>query len=278
MHYKLDFEAVDFKYHDSGDFALKQVDLKIKKGEFVAILGHNGSGKSTLAKLSNALLLPDSGVVWVDGLSTQDMDHLWEIRRSIGMVFQNPDNQIIATIVEEDVAFGPENLGIPSTEIRTRVDNALERVQMSEYRRRPPHMLSGGQKQRISIAGVLAMKPSCIVFDEPTAMLDPAGRKEVIDTLLDLSNEGITRVLITHFMEEAALADRVVVMHEGGILTEGSPREVFKQADLMINHALDVPEVVKIVHALRNRGILLSEEIMDKEELVKAICQYASVV
>jgi len=277
MEEKIKFDDVTFKYHDAVQPALDRFQLTIQPGEFVAVLGHNGSGKSTMAKLINALLLPSDGLVWVDGMSTMDQALMWEIRKSVGMVFQNPDNQIIATIVEEDVAFGPENLGVKSEEIRTRVDDALKRVHMWEYRRRPPHLLSGGQKQRISIAGVLAMKPSCIVFDEPTAMLDPAGRQEVIDTLLSLKGEGITRILITHFMEEAVLADRVVVMHEGRYLISGEPKSIFKQADLMLSHALDVPEAVKIAHILRQSGISLSEDILDREQLVKAICQYASV-
>lgn len=276
MNDKIHFEKVSFRYHEATDLALEDFNLKIRPGEFVAVLGHNGSGKSTMAKLINALLLPTEGLVLVDGMSTQNHEQVWQIRESVGMVFQNPDNQIIATIVEEDVAFGPENLGVPSDEIKVRVEQALQRVHMWEYRRRPPHLLSGGQKQRISIAGVLAMRPSCIVFDEPTAMLDPAGRKEVIDTLLSLKEEGITRVLITHFMEEAALADRVVVMHEGKFLISGEPKEIFKQANLMLSHSLDVPEPVKIAHALRHLGIPLSEDILDREQLVNAICQYAS--
>lgn len=276
MQDKIRFEQVSFKYHDQEEQALKDFSLKVAPGEFVAVLGHNGSGKSTMAKLINALLLPSEGTVWVDGLSTAQDENVWEIRRAAGMVFQNPDNQIIATIVEEDVAFGPENLGIPSAEIRERVDDALDRVHMTEFKRRPPHMLSGGQKQRISIAGVLAMKPSCIVFDEPTAMLDPSGRQEVLETLLSLKSEGITRILITHFMEEAALADRLIVMHNGTLLVSGTPSEIFKQAELMLTHALDVPETVKIAHALRQKGISLSEDILDREQLVDAICQFES--
>lgn len=276
MQDKIKFEEVSYRYSDAEVDALKDFNLTIQPGEFVAVLGHNGSGKSTMAKLINALLLPTSGAVWVDGMATTDAERVWDIRRSAGMVFQNPDNQIIATIVEEDVAFGPENLGVPSAEIRKRVDEALERVHMGDFKRRPPHLLSGGQKQRISIAGVLAMKPSCIVFDEPTAMLDPSGRQEVIETLLSLKEEGITRILITHFMEEAALADRVIVLHDGQFLISGKPQEVFRRAELMMNHALDVPEAVKVAHALRQRGIALPEDILDREQLVNAICQYES--
>lgn len=273
---KIRFEDVSFKYSDSADNALSSLSLQVGTGEFIAVLGHNGSGKSTMAKLINALLLPSSGVVWVDQMATRDEEQLWEIRRTAGMVFQNPDNQIIATIVEEDVAFGPENLGIPQAEIIERVDAALKRVDMDGLRRKSPHLLSGGQKQRISIAGVLAMKPSCIVFDEPTAMLDPSGRKEVIETLLSLKSEGITLVLITHFMEEAALADRILIMHEGEMMMDGPPHLIFQEVEQLRKYALDVPESIQIAYDLRAHGIYLAKDLLDKEHLVKALCQYAS--
>ncbi len=273
---KIRFEDVSFTYSDEATNALSSLSLKVGTGEFLAVLGHNGSGKSTMAKLINALLLPTSGTVWVDQMSTNDGTQLWEIRRTAGMVFQNPDNQIIATIVEEDVAFGPENLGVPQPEIIQRVNGALKRVDMEALRRKSPHLLSGGQKQRISIAGVLAMKPSCIVFDEPTAMLDPSGRKEVIETLLSLKSEGITLILITHFMEEAALADRILVMHEGEMVMDGPPNLIFQEVEQLRKYALDVPESIQIAYDLRTYGINLAKDLLDKEHLVKALCQYAS--
>ena len=221
-----------FKYtageNQEEKIAINDVNLQIKEGEFIAILGHNGSVKSTMAKHMNALLIPTEGKMLVNKMDTSDMNNLWNIRETAGMVFQNPDNQLVATIVEEDVAFGPENLGVPPEEIRKRVDEALERVGMSEYKRHAPHLLSGGQKQRIAIAGILAMKPKCIIFDEPTAMLDPSGRKEVLDTIIDLNkNYGITVILITHYMDEAAKADRIVVMDKGKLILDGKPRDVF---------------------------------------------------
>lgn len=273
---KIRFEDVSFTYSDEAANALSSLSLTVGTGEFLAVLGHNGSGKSTMAKLINALLLPTSGTVWVDQMSTSDGSQLWEIRRTAGMVFQNPDNQIIATIVEEDVAFGPENLGVPQAEIIQRVNGALKRVDMEALRRKSPHLLSGGQKQRISIAGVLAMKPSCIVFDEPTAMLDPSGRKEVIETLLSLKSEGITLILITHFMEEAALADRILVMHEGEMVMDGPPNLIFQEVEQLRKYALDVPESIQIAYDLRTYGINLAKDLLDKEHLVKALCQYAS--
>ncbi|MCK8061543.1 MULTISPECIES: energy-coupling factor transporter ATPase [unclassified Fusibacter] len=273
---KIKIENTTFKYEHSEHLALEGIDLHVKEGEFLAILGHNGSGKSTLAKMINALLLPTTGSVWVDGMNTADDEVLWDIRRTAGMVFQNPDNQIIATIVEEDVAFGPENLGLDQSEIIKRVDFAIERVDMTAYRHKPPHLLSGGQKQRISIAGVLAMKPSCIIFDEPTAMLDPSGRKEVMDTIMSLHKEGITVVLITHFMEEAVKADRVVVMHEGKIVKNETPMTLFQDVDSLKALSLDVPEVVGITHELRKMGIKLPKTILDREQLVNALCQYSS--
>lgn len=272
----IDAQAVSYQYEHSDTVAVDNVDLSIQSGEFVAVLGHNGSGKSTFAKLINALMLPKAGTLWVDGISTKDVEQLFTIRKTAGMVFQNPDNQIIATIVEEDVAFGPENLGLAREKIIERVNFAIERVGMTAFKQRPPHMLSGGQKQRISIAGVLAMKPKCIVFDEPTAMLDPAGRQEVIDTILSLHQEGITVVLITHFMNEALLADRVVLMDHGKIVKADIPDKIFKDVDGMQQLSLDVPYAVKIADGLRKRGIALNEEILTREQLVKALCQYNS--
>lgn len=254
--------------------ALEGINLEIKKGEFVAIIGHNGSGKSTLAKHFNAILLPDDGRIIVEGIDTKDNEHLWDIRSKVGMVFQNPDNQIVATIVEEDVAFGPENLGVPSEEIRKRVDDALKAVEMIDYAKHGPHLLSGGQKQRVAIAGVLAMKPSCIVLDEPTAMLDPSGRKEVLQTIKRLNKEeGITIVLITHFMEEAVEADRVVVISDGKVVLEGIPREVFKNVTLLKKLGLDVPQMMQLAHDLRKEGLDINEDILTIEEMVDALCQ-----
>ena len=254
--------------------ALDGVNIDISPGEFVAVLGHNGSGKSTLAKQINCLLQPTKGTVWVKGLSTAIDDNIWNIRQSVGMVFQNPDNQIIATIVEEDVAFGPENLGIEPKEIRRRVDEALQAVGMSDFRESAPHHLSGGQKQRIAIAGILAMRPNIILLDEPTAMLDPIGRKEVISTVRRLNrDEGITVVLITHYMDEAAQADRVIVMDEGKISMQGSPKEVFSDIDALKAIGLDVPQTTEIAHRLRLRGCELDEGILSVEELVDALCQ-----
>ena len=235
---------------------LDGVTLSVKPGEFVAVLGHNGSGKSTLAKHFNAILLPSGGKVYVDGLDTCDEDKLLDIRRQVGMVFQNPDNQIVASVVEEDVAFGPENLGVPSEEIRERVDIALAAVRMSEYARHAPHLLSGGQKQRVAIAGVLAMRPRCIVLDEPTAMLDPVGRKEVMDTIRYLNREeDITVVLITHHMDEAAQAGRLVVMHDGHIVADDKPELVFQNVDGLRSLGLEVPEPVALLYELRQAGV-----------------------
>ena len=252
-------EKLVFRYTTEEGVAptvLDQVSLTIQPGEFVAVLGHNGSGKSTLAKHFNAILLPTSGKVYVDGMDTCDEDKLLDIRRRVGMVFQNPDNQIVASVVEEDVAFGPENLGVPSAEIRERVDAALAAVGMSDYARHAPHLLSGGQKQRVAIAGVLAMRPECIVLDEPTAMLDPVGRGEVMDTILRLNREdGITVVLITHHMDEAAQAQRVVVMHDGHVMADGRPGQVFQNVDGLRRLGLEVPEPVALLHALRQAGV-----------------------
>lgn len=254
--------------------ALKGVNLHIKQGEFVAVIGHNGSGKSTLAKHFNALLLPFSGAVIVNGLDTGEAESLWEIRQQVGMVFQNPDNQLITTIVEDDVAFGPENLGIEPKKIRQLVDDALESVGMSAYLHKAPHLLSGGQKQRVAIAGIIAMRPKVLVLDEPTAMLDPAGRKEVMDTVIKLNREeGLTVVHITHFMEEAILADRVIVMEEGTIVLEGSPREVFAQIKKIKDLRLDVPPMMELGDLLCREGLELPKDILTVEEMVVALCR-----
>ena len=248
--------------------AIDHVDVEIEKGSFVAVLGHNGSGKSTFAKHINGILIPTEGTVWVSEMDTADDDLLWEVRKTAGMVFQNPDNQIVAAVVEEDVAFGPENLGIPSAEIRKRVDAALEAVNMTEYREHGPHLLSGGQKQRIAIAGVLAMKPDCIVLDEPTAMLDPKGRREVLETVHKLNKEeGITIVYITHFMEEAVTADRVVVMKNGVKLHDGTPREIFSHVDTLKGLGLDVPVASEIAFKLNEKGYEIGKSIINNEEL-----------
>ena len=248
--------------------AIDHVDVEIEKGSFVAVLGHNGSGKSTFAKHINGILIPTEGTVWVSEMDMADDDLLWEVRKTAGMVFQNPDNQIVAAVVEEDVAFGPENLGIPSAEIRKRVDAALEAVNMTEYREHGPHLLSGGQKQRIAIAGVLAMKPDCIVLDEPTAMLDPKGRREVLETVHKLNKEeGITIVYITHFMEEAVTADRVVVMKNGVKLHDGTPREIFSHVDTLKGLGLDVPVASEIAFKLNEKGYEIGKSIINNEEL-----------
>lgn len=254
--------------------AVDDITLNINKGEFIVILGRNGSGKSTLAKHMNALLLPNGGKVYVSSMDTADSKNIWQIRNKAGMVFQNPDNQIVATIVEEDVAFGPENLGVEPSEIRKRVDEALKRVNMYEYRRHAPHLLSGGQKQRVAIAGILAMRPECIIFDEPTAMLDPSGRKEVIETMKELNKKyGITIVLITHFMEEAVEADRIVVMDKGKLVMEGTPREIFSKVETMKNIGLDVPQMTELAYYLKKDGIKISTEILTIDEMVNVLCQ-----
>ncbi len=271
-------ENLVFKYtsHEEGieKYAINGVDLTVKKGEFLVVLGHNGSGKSTLAKHMNALLLPTDGVIYVDGINTKDEDKVWDVRAKAGMVFQNPDNQMVATIVEEDVAFGPENLGVDPKEIRKRVDESLEKVGMSEYKRHAPHLLSGGQKQRVAIAGILAMQPECIIFDEPTAMLDPSGRKEVINNIKEINKEyGITIVLITHYMDEAAEADRIVVMDDGKLIMGGTPKEVFSQVELMKKIGLDVPQVTELSYELSKEGIDLDSKIINVDEMVDALCQ-----
>lgn len=255
--------------------ALDDVSLTIRRGEFVAIIGTNGSGKSTLAKHFNVLLQPTAGNVTVCGFDTLNDEHIWNIRQHVGMVFQNPDNQIVAAVVEEDVAFGPENLGVPSAEIRKRVDDALAAVNMTEYAEHGPHLLSGGQKQRIAIAGVLAMKPDCIVLDEPTAMLDPKGRLEVLETIHRLNKEeGITIVIITHFMEEAVTADRVVVMKNGVKLQEGTPREIFTQVDTLKDLGLDVPVAAEVASKLIQKGVDIPNDIITNDELGDALTTY----
>ena len=252
--------------------AVDGVDLDVAPGQFIAILGHNGSGKSTLAKHLNAILLPSEGSVCVDGMDTKDMDKLEEIRQTAGMVFQNPDNQIIGTVVDEDVAFGPENMGVPTEEIIERVENSLKTVGMWEYRAHSPNRLSGGQKQRVAIAGVVAMEPKCIVLDEPTAMLDPVGRKEVIRAAQKLNREkGITIILITHYMEEVVEADRVIVMDQGKILMQGTPREVFSRVEELKEHRLDVPQVTMLAHELRKSGLNIPEGILTITELADAL-------
>lgn len=271
-------DNVSFKYRANEEeeerYAVNGVNFEVEKGEFLVILGHNGSGKSTIAKHMNALLVPSEGTVIVDNLNTLDPNNLWEIRSVSGMVFQNPDNQLVATIVEEDVAFGPENLGVAPEEIRSRVDESLKKVGMYEYRRHAPHLLSGGQKQRVAIAGVLAMKPKCIIFDEPTAMLDPSGRKEVLKNIKEINkNYGITIVLITHYMDEAAQADRVIVMDDGKIILEGKPREVFSNVKQMKDIGLDVPQVTELCYELKNSGININTNILNVDEMVNAICQ-----
>lgn len=253
--------------------AVDDVTISIKKGSFTAIIGRNGSGKSTLAKNINALLLPSSGSVVVKGMDTRDEKLVWDIRQSAGMVFQNPDNQLVSSIVEDDVAFGPENLGIDPVEIRQRVDEALEAVDMLDAKKKGPHLLSGGQKQRIAIAGVVAMRPDCIIFDESTAMLDPKGRQEVLRIITKLNDEGITVVLITHFMDEAAQADYIFVMDDGKVVMEGEPREIFVESTKLRNLCLDVPLTVEISEALRSRGIDIPENLITIEEMVDFLCQ-----
>lgn len=267
------FETEEGKTFD----ALKDVTAQIKKGEFTAIIGTNGSGKSTLARHLNALLIPTEGELIVEGMRTSDAGRVWDIRQKVGMVFQNPDNQLVAAVVEEDVAFGPENLGVHPEEIRERVDLALEKVGMTSYRKQAPSMLSGGQKQRVAIAGVLAMKPDCIVLDEPTAMLDPKGRKEVMDTIHELNKtEGITIVLITHFMEEAVTADHILVIDRGVLKMEGTPKEIFSQADRVTEIGLDVPVPADLARRLRKKGMAVSEKCMTDEELGEALCPFVS--
>lgn len=274
---KLRFEYK--KYGEDGEVestikAVDGVDLHVERGEFVAILGHNGSGKSTLAKHINAILVPTGGTLYVDGMDTADEANIWNIRESAGMVFQNPDNQIIGTVVDEDVGFGPENMGVPSAEIWARVEESLKAVDMWEYRGHSPNKLSGGQKQRVAIAGVVAMHPKCIVLDEPTAMLDPNGRKEVIRTVRALNQvEEVTVLLITHYMEEVIYADQVIVMDDGRIVMQGTPKEIFSQVELLKKYRLDVPQVTLLAYELKQAGVDLPEGILSVDELVEHICQ-----
>lgn len=274
-------EHVTYHYAAGGDspavVALNGVSFELRQGEFVAVVGRNGSGKSTLARHLNGLLIPQQGRVLVDGMDTRDPERLWEIRRRVGMIFQNPDNQLVATTVEEDVAFGPENLGIPQPELARRVEWALEAVGMAAYRQHPPHRLSGGQKQRVAIAGVLAMQPACIVADEPTAMLDPRGRAEVLQTLQELRRRlNVAIVVITQQMAEAALADRVVVMDQGRIVLEGSPRAVFSRAEDLERLGLDIPAAVAVAERLRRAGVPVEPHVITCEELVESLCQSPS--
>lgn len=274
----IECKEVSYAYSEdnntTGNKAIDNVSFNIKKGEFVVILGRNGSGKSTMAKHMNALLLPSGGKVYVDGLDTSDEKETWNIRSRAGMVFQNPDNQLVASMVEEDVAFGPENIGIDPKEIRVRVDEALRKVVMYEYRKNAPYLLSGGQKQRVAIAGILAMRPECIVFDEPTAMLDPSGRTEVINTIMELNKKlGITIVLITHFMEEAINADRIIVMNAGKVTLEGKPKDIFSRVEEMKAAGLDVPQMTELAYELRQNGVQLDPKILSIDEMVEALCQ-----
>ena len=276
----IDFQKVSFTYDEEvtekSSFALKDVDLTVRSGEFIAVIGHNGSGKSTLAKLSNSIYLPTKGKVFVDGMDTAVPENEFPIRKKVGVVFQNPDNQIVASIVEEDVAFGPENLGVPPEEIRQRVDKALRAVDMYGYRLHETHRLSGGQKQRVAIAGMLAMQPECLVLDEPTAMLDPKGRQEVMNIILRLNKEaGISIILITHFMEEAVFADRIVIVDSGRIVSQGAPETVFADREVLKRCGLDVPEAADIAYRLRQKGIPIPENILTEEQLAKAICELA---
>ncbi|MCI5903539.1 MAG: energy-coupling factor transporter ATPase [Oscillospiraceae bacterium] len=274
----ISLENVEFSYpadpdsNEPAKLILKDVSLDIKKGEFVAVLGHNGSGKSTAAKHMNAILVPDKGKVYADGIDTSDENRIFDIRRHVGMVFQNPDNQIVATIVEEDVAFALENMGVEPKEMRQRVDEALKSVGMYEYREHAPHQLSGGQKQRIAIAGIIAMRPDCIVLDEPTAMLDPKGRSEVLKTIRRLNKDyGITIVLITHYMDEAAQADRIVVMDSGKVVMDGVPKDIFSEVELMKSLGLDVPQVTELMYELGKNGFKTDTHIINEEECTEAL-------
>lgn len=274
----IDCKNLSFSYNASNEnsnkLAVDDVTFNIKKGEFLAILGRNGSGKSTLAKHMNALLVPTSGKMYVEDLDTSDEKNVWNIRNKAGMIFQNPDNQIVATIVEEDVAFGPENLGIDPQDIRNRVDDCLKKVNMYEYRKHAPHLLSGGQKQRVAIAGVLAMRPQCIIFDESTAMLDPSGRQEVMNTIREINHSyNMTVVLITHYMEEAARADRIIVIDEGKIAMEGTPRNIFSQVQKMKSLGLDVPQMTELAYELKKSGVNIQSDILTIDEMVRELCR-----
>ena len=274
---KLAFDYL--KYDEDGNVqetqrAVDGVDVDIREGQFVAILGHNGSGKSTFAKHINALLLPSDGTIWIDGINTLEEPELWKVRQKAGMVFQNPDNQIIGSVVEEDVGFGPENMGVPTMDIWKRVNESLEKTGMTAYRHHSPNKLSGGQKQRVAIAGVMAMRPKCIVLDEPTAMLDPNGRKEVLAAVHQLNKqENVTVVLITHYMEEVIDADHVIVMDDGHVVMEGTPREIFSQVETLKKCRLDVPQVTLLAHELKQSGVEIPDGILTTEELVNALCQ-----
>ena len=269
-----DYETFDSEGNADGVVrALDDISVDINRGSFVAVLGRNGSGKSTLAKQMNALLLPTSGTVWVDGKDTRDESELWNIRQSAGMVFQNPDNQIVGTVVEEDVGFGPENMGIPTEEIWVRVNKCLKRMGLEPFRYDSPNTLSGGQKQRLSIAGILAMEPKCIIMDEPTAMLDPGGRREVMKAIKDLLAENLSVVLITHYMEEAVEADYIYVMDQGHVVMAGTPVEIFSDIDMIRRYGLEPPQVVQVVDLLNSKGIKLDRSILTTEELIKALCQ-----
>ena len=267
----IEIKNLSFQYEGSSKKVLKNLNIDIKEGEFICVLGHNGSGKSTLAKLINAQYIPTEGDILVGNMNTKDDDSLWDIREMCGMVFQNPDNQLVATIVEEDVAFGPENLGVPREELRKRVDECLELVGMSEYKRHSPALLSGGQKQRIAIAGILAMNPKCLLMDEPTAMLDPQGRKDILDTVLKLREMGKTIIHITHYMEECVNADRIIVINEGNVVLEGTPREVFSNVEQMKEIGLDVPEPTEISYLLNKSNINVRADVLTVDELVEAL-------
>lgn len=267
----IEIKNLSFQYEGSSKKVLKNLNIDIKEGEFICVLGHNGSGKSTLAKLINAQYIPTEGYILVGNMNTKDDDSLWDIREMCGMVFQNPDNQLVATIVEEDVAFGPENLGVPREELRKRVDECLELVGMSEYKRHSPALLSGGQKQRIAIAGILAMNPKCLLMDEPTAMLDPQGRKDILDTVLKLREMGKTIIHITHYMEECVNADRIIVINEGDVVLEGTPREVFSNVEQMKEIGLDVPEPTEISYLLNKSNINVRADVLTVDELVEAL-------
>lgn len=267
----IEIKNLSFQYEGSSKKVLKNLNIDIKEGEFICVLGHNGSGKSTLAKLINAQYIPTEGDILVGNMNTKDDDNLWNIREMCGMVFQNPDNQLVATIVEEDVAFGPENLGVPREELRKRVDECLELVGMSEYKRHSPALLSGGQKQRIAIAGILAMNPKCLLMDEPTAMLDPQGRKDILDTVLKLREMGKTIIHITHYMEECVNADRIIVINEGNVVLEGTPREVFSNVVQMKEIGLDVPEPTEISYLLNKSNINVRADVLTVDELVEAL-------
>ena len=269
-----EYDTFDTDGHKSGTLrALEEIDLAVKPGQFVAVLGRNGSGKSTLAKQMNALLLPTEGAVWVDGKDTRDQDQIWDIRQSAGMVFQNPDNQIVGTVVEEDVGFGPENIGVPTEEIWKRVNTCLKKMGMEPFRYESPNALSGGQKQRLSIAGILAMEPKCVIMDEPTAMLDPGGRREVMQAIRDLLAQKLSVVLITHYMEEAVEADLIYVMDHGHVVMSGTPKEIFADIDKIREYGLEPPQVVEVVDGLIRAGVPLDRSVLTEQELADALCR-----